>query len=316
MGVYLIITHGAMTDYHSANIWGLTADEIIAGFLSADRIEAGSITASKLASDVGTSLDLSSNVSINLKVQGAIDDAKSEINNTVDTKIAEAELTPEEFTVMFGETVGPSVNGAIDGVQNNLDNYQQGVSSYMRFDDTGTLTLGKSDNNFQTQITNTKMAFREGNSEVAYISNQSMFINNARVTDTLSLGTNNGYGYFDWTVTPTGLGLKWRNPGYGGIKVTMKFVGLESVPSEFQVSNDYNNVVFTASNAEAGDGIHTPFEWTISGILERTAVTFTQSNVAVTGYERSGSDMIVTSETVLTDITINTSFTNIYTPTE
>lgn len=48
---------------------GLSADEIIAGFLSADRIEAGTITVNKLNSDVATSLDLSSNQSINLIVQ-------------------------------------------------------------------------------------------------------------------------------------------------------------------------------------------------------------------------------------------------------
>lgn len=47
----------------------MTADEIIAGFLSADRIEAHSITVNKLASDVNTDLDLSSNTSINLKIE-------------------------------------------------------------------------------------------------------------------------------------------------------------------------------------------------------------------------------------------------------
>ena len=69
-----------------------------------------------------------------------------------------------------------------------------------------------SDSNFKTQINNQKMSFLENENEVAYISNQSMYITQARVTDTLSIGTNNGYGYFDWVVTPTGLALKWRDP--------------------------------------------------------------------------------------------------------
>ena len=292
---------------------GMTADEIVTGFLSADRIEAGSITTSKLASEVGSNLNLSSNTSINAKIETAISDAESAINNNVEMKIAEAQLTDSEFAVMFGRTVGPGINDSIDSVQTDLNNYQQGVSNYMRYDDTGTLTLGKTDNNFQTQLTNTKMSFMEGNSEVSYISNQSMFITTARVTDALSLGTNNGYGYFDWTVTPTGLGLKWRNPGFGGIKVTMKFVGISTVPSDFKITNNYNDTVFTAQNASAGDGINTAFEWTISGIVERTAITFTQANVDVSGYTRSGSELVITSDTVLTDITITTPFTNIYT---
>ena len=48
---------------------GLTADEIVTGFLSADRIEAGSITTSHLSSEVGRDLDLTSNTSINLKIE-------------------------------------------------------------------------------------------------------------------------------------------------------------------------------------------------------------------------------------------------------
>lgn len=179
---------------------GFTAEEIIAGFISADRIEAGSIQASKLASDVGSSLDLSSNVALN-----------AYINNSIDQKVAEMQLTPEQFEILFNDTVKDDIDSSISGVQTDLNDYQTEVANYMRYDNTGTLTLGKANNEFTTQIDNTKMSFKQGNAEVAYISNQSMYITNARVTEQLSLGTNNGYGYFDWVVTPTGLGLKWRN---------------------------------------------------------------------------------------------------------
>lgn len=139
-----------------------------------------------------------------------IGNAKTEIMGDVETMISEVELTNEKFTVFFNNTVGPGINSSIGGVQSNLESYQTSVSTYMRFDSSGVLELGQTGNNFKTQITNTKLSFLEGSSEIAYISNQSMYITTARVTDTLSIGTNNGYGYFDWTVTPTGLGLKWR----------------------------------------------------------------------------------------------------------
>ncbi len=179
---------------------GINADEIVAGFISAGRIESGSITADKLDANVGSSLDLSSNVALN-----------AYINNTAEQKAAEMQLTDQQFTVQFNRTVADGINNSISDVQGNLENYQTEVSNYMRYDNTGTLTLGKANNAFTTQIDNTKMSFKQNNTEVAYISNQSMFITTARVTEQLSLGTNNGYGYFDWVVTPTGLGLKWRN---------------------------------------------------------------------------------------------------------
>ena len=178
---------------------GFTADEIVAGFISADRIEAGSIQANKLASDVGSSLDLSSNTSINMV-----------IDNAINEHAAEFTMTPEKFEMLFNQTVKDDIDGAIGGVATDLQDYQTEVANYMRYDNTGTLTLGKSDSNFTAQLDNTKLAFKDYITDVAYISNQSMYITNARVTETLSIGTADN-GYFDWVVTPTGLGLKWRN---------------------------------------------------------------------------------------------------------
>ena len=143
-------------------------------------------------------------------INSTVEQAASDIYSTVDSKIAEAKLTEAEFTVMFGDTVESGINSSINQVQQNLDKYKTDVSVYMRYDSSGTLTLGNQADNFQTRITNQKMSFVEGNTEVAYISNNSMFITNARVTDTLSIGTVQD-GYFDWVVTATGLGLKWRN---------------------------------------------------------------------------------------------------------
>lgn len=50
----------------AATGYGITADEIITGYLSADRLEAGSITTNKLSSNIGQELDISSNEALNL----------------------------------------------------------------------------------------------------------------------------------------------------------------------------------------------------------------------------------------------------------
>ena len=130
----------------------------------------------------------------------------------LEERIAEATLNDDKFKVMFSRTVEDGINSQISGVSGDLSSYKESVANYMQFGSDGVLTLGSSQSDFKTQITNRKVAFMQGSSEVAYISDSSMYITNARVTQQLSVGTDNGNGYFDWTVTPTGLGLKWRDP--------------------------------------------------------------------------------------------------------
>lgn len=92
-----------------------------------------------------------------------------------------------------------------------VDQYKQEVATYMRFDNSG-LTLGKSESPFKTKLDNEKLAFLEDDTEVAYVGNESLYIKEARVTDTLSVGTIVD-GWFDWQMTSKGLGMKWKNPG-------------------------------------------------------------------------------------------------------
>ena len=81
---------------------------------------------------------------------------------------------------------------AIDGVLfAKLDTvtftpYKENIDSFMQFDvQNSTMTLGKG--NFKQQMSPTKNSFMEGTTEVAYISNQELYINNATVNNKLSL---------------------------------------------------------------------------------------------------------------------------------
>lgn len=81
---------------------------------------------------------------------------------------------------------------AIDGVlAAKLDTvtftpYKDNIDAFMQFDvENGTMTLGKG--NFKQQMSPTKNSFMEGSTEVAYISNQELYINNATVNNKLSL---------------------------------------------------------------------------------------------------------------------------------
>lgn len=127
--------------------------------------------------------------------------------------IASMKLTDSDFQVMFNKTVA-------DGIKENIDDaveqYANSVSTYMRYDKKdGVLKLGSQGDgkeNFVAQLSQEKLAFKyvgDGqNKQVAYIGKDDMYITNARVTKALYIGYSD-LGYFSWTVTQTGLGLKW-----------------------------------------------------------------------------------------------------------
>lgn len=83
------------------------------------------------------------------------------------------------------------------------------LRKYIRFLD-GNIILGDQDNNLQCIITNSKISFEQNGTEVAYISNNKLYITNAEVLDRFTVG-NPSSGYFDWIPRANGnLGMKWR----------------------------------------------------------------------------------------------------------
>ena len=83
------------------------------------------------------------------------------------------------------------------------------LRKYIRFLD-GNIILGDRNNDLQCIITNAKISFTQNGTEVAYISNNKLYITNAEVLDRFTVG-NPSSGYFDWIPRANGnLGMKWR----------------------------------------------------------------------------------------------------------
>lgn len=83
------------------------------------------------------------------------------------------------------------------------------LRKYIRFIE-GNIILGDQDNDLQCIITNSKISFEQNGTEVAYISNNKLYITNAEVLDRFTVG-NPSSGYFDWIPRANGnLGMKWR----------------------------------------------------------------------------------------------------------
>lgn len=173
---------------------GFTADAITTGYLSADRIEARAITADKLAANVGESLDLSSNVSIKTAVE-------DEMNNMYSTIVQ----TAEDVSITFSK----DLDKKIGNVESDLKNYQDNVSTYIRFSEDG-MTLGKESSNIQAVLENDRLSFVQDYTEVAYVSDHKLYVPEANITKKISIG-NVSNGYFDFVTTPTGIAIIWRN---------------------------------------------------------------------------------------------------------
>ena len=114
------------------------------------------------------------------------------------------EQTEDSFTFQFNElkTWAEEVNGETQASFEELRKYIKFIE--------GNIVLGDENNDLQCVITNEKISFMQNGSEVAYISNNKLYITNAEVLDRFTVG-NSLSGYFDWIPRSNGnLGMKWR----------------------------------------------------------------------------------------------------------
>lgn len=80
-------------------------------------------------------------------------------------------------------------------------------------------------------------------------------------------------------------------PITGSVTITKTFEGLSvaDIPDDFQITNDYNDQVFTLDGANGtiaatGSGLG-PYVWTIHDVPQDTVVKFTESGIQVGGYD-------------------------------
>lgn len=122
-----------------------------------------------------------------------------EYQNQVGTQIVQ---TQDSITA-----TASSLEQYVDTSTSEIRQYVNGVQTYMRYSTAG-LELGRVGSGFMTRITNTRISFLDNNQEVAYISNQKLYVTEAQITSRLIFGTTTQEA-FAWVTTPEGLGLKW-----------------------------------------------------------------------------------------------------------
>ena len=129
--------------------------------------------------------------------KGEVDQLLSEMSSTL-TQTAEGwEMTFEQF------------QSWVEGTNGETQTAFEELRKYIRFIG-GNIELGDQDNDLKCIISNEKISFTQNGNEVAYISNNKLYITSAEVLDRFTVG-NPSSGYFDWVPRANGnLGMKWR----------------------------------------------------------------------------------------------------------
>lgn len=123
------------------------------------------------------------------------------LTSILDTRFTQTEqgfeMEFEEFRSWVEET-----NGENQTAFEELRKYIQFVG--------GNIVLGDRNSSLQCIISNTKISFTQNGAEVAYISDNKLYITNAEILDRLTIGKTS-VGFFDWVIRANGnLGMKWR----------------------------------------------------------------------------------------------------------
>lgn len=129
----------------------------------------------------------------------------SEISNAIENAAKElGELSGDVDE--FGNTLS-----GIDGLINDLG--QKTAYITMSTDDNGDpcIELGKESNDFKVRITNSAIEFMEGTNRIAYVNNQSLYIEKAVIKNELQIGENSGWVFAKRS--NGNLGLRWKGSG-------------------------------------------------------------------------------------------------------
>lgn len=126
---------------------------------------------------------------------------KTEIYNYISSQILQES---DKITISFTDRV--------TNIENQVVTNQQELEKYIRFSAEG-IELGDELSPFKTKITNTRISFFQSGQEVAYISNNKLYITQALFMQKSTIGNENS-GYYTWVIRSNGnMSLKYNEKG-------------------------------------------------------------------------------------------------------
>lgn len=164
----------SMSDIQTDSIKNLTTQVVIRN----DQIknEAIHVVQQQIQSDLeATSESIMASVSEQYYLKGETD----ELVNSVSTQLTQ---TSESFEFRFDR-----FSQDLEALANGTDAEFENIRKYIRFED-GKIKLGEVGNSLELQIANDRIRFMQNNSEVAYFSNNRLYVVDGEFTNSLQLG--------------------------------------------------------------------------------------------------------------------------------
>ena len=151
----------------------------------------------------------------------SIDDRFVDINNSLNTSIEQIngrfntineyiDNSINNIDVTDGSRIGAAIADKCKAIQDyaddQLNNYKTTVGQYLTFNGNEGLTIGAEKSDFSTVITNDRLAFKQKNETVAYISNNQLNIENATIRSSFVIG------HFYWIPRSDGsIAVSWKD---------------------------------------------------------------------------------------------------------
>ena len=152
------------------------------------------------------------------EVSSKIDQTAEQITSEVSQKymlMTEKDAIYQYVQTMISQSatdITMSFRNDLTEVENQVVVNKQEIDKYIRFSANG-IELGDMLSPFKAQISNIKISFLQNNQEIAYISNNTLYITKAMFLEKISIG-NSQSGQYDWIIRTNGnMSLKYRNWG-------------------------------------------------------------------------------------------------------
>ncbi|MBQ6936532.1 MAG: hypothetical protein IJN49_08285 [Clostridia bacterium] len=138
---------------------------------------------------------------------------KSDVEELSEVVSSQITQTSQNITEIFSEKILKVDDNILD-LENQISELVYSLDTYIKRGELETgvygIEIGRSSSNIKARFTNNKLSFMQGETEVAYISQNNLYITRAEITDYLKIG-NSDDGYFIFDVSEYGLEVRWSD---------------------------------------------------------------------------------------------------------